>query len=219
MKPFRSWFFLTFSIGFPIKILFAQAPEPPIPIEIMPSQDQLYFQLVVKKQFTPTSRFNFFTVTTFTANDQNEMRKSSVLIPAQVQYEFGNKGFGAMAGGEMNSVVGFYPIFGPLHTYVSAKFLAVTVATFYVNQEQDFKLFGLYEYKPMLSEKWVLYTRLQFIYNHSIREGAHNRSYLYLRTGLKKGPMIFGIGANLDQFGADKTYRDSFGPFLRWELR
>ncbi|SFG48036.1 hypothetical protein SAMN04487988_104135 [Algoriphagus hitonicola] len=200
-------------------MLFAQAPEPPIPIEIMPSSDQLYFQMVVKKQFAPTSQFNFFTVTTFTANYQNDMRKSSVLIPAQIQYEFGKKGFGVMAGGEMNSVIGFYPVFGPLHTYASKEFLAVTVATFYVNQEQDFKLFGLYEYKPVLSEKWTLYTRLQFIYNQSIREGDHNRSYLYLRAGLKKGPMIFGIGANLDQFGPDKQYRDSFGLFVRWELR
>lgn len=123
-----------------------------------------------------------------------------------------------MAGGEMNSAIGFYPIIGPQFNYSSRKLLAVTVASFYINSGNDLKIFGLYEFKPSLSQNWNLYSRLQFIYNFSMETGDHNRSYVYLRAGLKRKQLAFGIGANLDQIGPAKIYRENFGPFLRWDF-
>ena len=198
--------------------LKGQAPEPPIPVEALFGNNQLYFQLVVKKKFTPTSQFNFFSVATYTANYENDLSENRIIIPAQISYTLG-KGFGLMAGTDINSVVGFSPIVGPQHNFASRQFLAVTVVSFFLNADNDVKLFGLYEYKPPINEKWSLYNRVQFIYNHSLKEGSHNRSYLYLRSGVKKGPLIFGLGANLDQLGPRKIFKENYGLFVRWEFR
>ena len=48
--------------------------------------------------------------------------------------------------------------------------------------------------------------------------GFHNRSFLYLRAGLKKGPLGFGLGANFDAYGPGKTARENYGVFTRWEF-
>ncbi|MDX1943735.1 MAG: hypothetical protein SFU99_24420 [Saprospiraceae bacterium] len=198
--------------------LLAQAPDPPLPIEALLGNKQLYFQMVVKKKFAPESRFGFFTVSTYTASYDNERAENSLTIPVQINYAIG-KGFGVMAGTDINSEAGFAPIVGPQHNFASQKFLAVTVVSFFLNEDQDVKLFGLYEYKPPINEKWSLYSRVQFIYNHSLKDGNHNRSYLYLRGGLKRNALILGLGANLDQFGPQKRFKDNYGVFARWEFR
>ncbi|MFN7118911.1 MAG: hypothetical protein ACK4TA_19085 [Saprospiraceae bacterium] len=200
--------------------LSAQAPDPPIPIEAFFGNEQLYFQLVVKKKFSPTSRFGFFTVATFSAdhNYNQESARNSITIPVQLSYDLG-KGFGVMAGTDINSEGGFAPIVGPQYNFASRQLLAVTVLSFFLNEDQDVKLFGLYEYKPPINEKWSVYSRVQFIYNHSMAAGLHNRSYLYLRGGLKRNAFIFGLGANLDQFGPRKRFQDNYGVFVRWEFR
>jgi len=96
--------------------------------------------------------------------------------------------------------------------------LAITVLNYMLNEGQDLKLFGLYEFKPSLNEKWSLYNRVQFVYNYNLSEDHHNRSFLYLRAGLKKGPLGFGLGANWDQYGSSKILRNNFGVFTRWEF-
>lgn len=195
----------------------AQAPKPPLPAEIFFGNEQLYFQLVVKKSFTPESRLGFFTVATYSAL-YADLSDVNITLPAHLYYNFW-KGFSAVGGAAINSVVGFSPYAGFQHNYASRKVLAVTVASFYLNADNDFKVFGLYEYKPPINETWSFYSRLQFIYNTSLKEGSHNRSYLYLRAGLKRKSFIFGLGANLDQYGPFKDFEDNYGVFVRWEFR
>lgn len=197
--------------------IWAQAAKPPLPIEAFFGQENLYFQMVVKKNFDPKNRFNFFSVATFTADYANERSENNILIPAQFSYTFW-KGVGIMAGAEANSGPGFAPIAGLQYNFASRKFLIVQVASFFLNEENDFKIFGLYEFKPSISENWAIYSRLQYIYNFSIQDGSHNRSYLYLRAGLKRKSFIFGAGANLDLFGPTKIFRDNYGGFVRWEF-
>lgn len=210
---------LALLLGGPLLGLRAQAPAPPLPVELLFGNKELYFQVVVKKDFTPGSRFDFFSVATYSSDyGREETSDYRITIPVQFGYDLG-KGFGVMAGTDINSAVGFSPIVGPRHNFASHRFLAVTVASFFLNADQDIKLFGLYEYQPPLNDRWSVYTRLQFIYNHNLRAGVHNRSYLYLRAGLKRDAFIFGLGANLDQFGPQKKYTDNYGIFTRWDFR
>lgn len=197
--------------------LKAKTHDPPIPVEVFFGNNQLYYQTNANKKFSPNSKFSFFSLATYTANYKNNLSENRLLIEAQVSYSF-KSGFGVMAGTDINSVTGFSPIIGPQHTYASRQVLAVTIASFFLNEKNDFKIFGLYEYKPPIGNKWALYNRLQFIYNHSLKEGIHNRSYLYLRSGVKKEAFVFGLGANLDQFGPEKEFKDNYGVFIRWEF-
>lgn len=197
-----------------VKIKFQ---DPPIPVETFFGNNGLYYQTNAKKAFSPGSRFGFFSLATYTADYKNELARNRILIEAQFSYHI-KAGFGVMTGTDMNSVTGFSAIVGPQHTFASRKVLAVTIGSFFLNAKRDFKLFGLYEYKPSIGRGWSLYNRLQFIYNYSMKEGTHNRSYLYLRSGLKKDALVFGLGANLDQFGPRKSFEESYGIFLRWEF-
>lgn len=195
-----------------------QTHDPPIPVESLLGNKGLYYQTNARKAFSPGSRFGFFSLATYTADYNNELSRNRMLIEAQLSYTT-KGGFGIMTGTDMNSVSGFSAIIGPQHTFASRQVLAVTIASFFLNAKRDFKLFGLYEYKPSIGRRWALYNRVQFIYNHSMKEGIHNRSYLYLRSGLKKDALVLGLGANFDQFGPRKTFEDNYGIFMRWEFK
>lgn len=192
---------------------------PPIPFEIFFGHEQLNFQLIVKKKFSPTSKFDLLAISIFSENwDKENKIGNSVVIPFQVNYNIGKKGFAVAAGGEGNSVTGFSPLIGVGHSFANRKILAISVLNYLINEGQDLKLFGLYEFKPPINETWSLYSRVQFVYNHSLAENHHNRSFLYLRAGLKKGPLVFGLGANWDKYGPDKIPKDNYGVFTRWEF-
>lgn len=192
---------------------------PPIPLELFLGHEQLNFQLIVKKKFTPTSKLDLLVISVFSENwDKDDPIGNSVVIPFQFNYNIGKKGFAVAAGGEGNSVVGFSPLVGVEHSFANRKFLAITVLNYLINEQQDLKLFGLYEFKPPINETWSWYSRVQFVYNYGLAENQHNRSFLYLRAGLKKGPLGFGLGANWDQYGPNKITKDNFGIFTRWEF-
>lgn len=201
-----------FSIG-----IKAQAPEIPIPVETFYGHEGLYYQVTVKRQFTPNSRFGYFGLATYTADYKNDVAENRMITIAQFDYEIG-KGFGVMTGTDVNNVSGFAPIVGPRFSYASQKWLVVTSLSYFLNEEQDIKLFGLYEFLPKINENWTFYSRLQFIYNHSLAEDTHNKSYIYLRAGAQKGRFIFGLGVNIDWSGPNKVFGDSYGPFVRWEF-
>ena len=197
----------------------AQAPTPPIPLELMFGNDRLDFQMVVKRNFTPQSKFSILAIAVFSENYGKEKKiGDSVVIPFQVNYALGKSGLSLAVGGEANSVAGFGTTVGLTHSKATKEILAITVLSYQLSSDQNLKIFGIYEYKPALNEKWSIYSRLQLTYNQGMAEGFHNRSFLYLRAGLKKGPLGFGLGANFDAYGPNKVARENYGVFTRWEF-
>jgi hypothetical protein len=202
-----------------LETCWAQAPVPPIPMEVMMGQDRMDYQLVMKRNFTPQSKFSVLAIAVFSENyGKQRQLGDAIVIPLQVNYALGNSGLSLAAGAEANSVAGFSNFLGLAHNKATKKLLAITVLSYQLKESQDLKLFGLYEYKPPLSENLSLYTRLQFTYSQGLKESVHNRSFIYLRAGLKKGPLGFGLGANWDAYGASKIPRENFGVFTRWEF-
>jgi len=197
----------------------AQAPTPPIPLELMFGNDRLDFQMVVKRNFAPQSKFSVLAIAVFSENYGKEKKLGdSVVIPFQVNYALGKSGLSLAAGGEANSVAGFGTTVGLTHSKATKEILAITVLSYQLSSDQNLKVFGIYEYKPALNDKWSIYSRLQLTYNQGMAEGFHNRSFLYLRAGLKKGPLGFGLGANFDAYGPNKLARENYGFFTRWEF-
>ena len=204
---------------FSITTTWAQAPNPPTPIEFMFGHERMDFQLVFKRNFTPQSKFSVLAIAVFSENYAKGKRLGdSVVIPFQVNYALGKSGLSLVAGAEANSVTGLGTTLGLSHNKASKEILAISVLSYQLSSAQNLKFFGLYEYKPALTEKWSLYSRLQITYNQGMAEGFHNRSFLYLRAGLKKGPLGFGLGANFDAYGPSKVARENYGVFTRWEF-
>jgi hypothetical protein len=204
---------------FSIAPTLAQAPNPPTPMEFMFGHDRLDFQLVFKRNFTPQSKFSVLAIAVFSENyGKGKRLGDSVVIPFQLNYALGNSGLSLAAGAEANSVAGFGTNLGLTHSKATKEILAISVLSYQLSSAQNVKFFGLYEYKPALTEKWSLYSRLQLTYNQGMAEGFHNRSFLYLRAGLKKGPLGFGLGANFDAYGPSKVARENYGVFTRWEF-
>jgi hypothetical protein len=200
-------------------LVHAQAPTPPIPLELMFGNDRLDFQLVAKRNFTPQSKFSVLAIAVFSENYGKEKKLGdSVVIPFQLNYALGKSGLSLAAGGEANSVAGFGTTVGLTHSKATKEILAITVLSYQLSSDQNLKIFGIYEYKPAINEKWSIYSRLQLTYNQGMAEGFHNRSFLFLRAGLKKGPMGFGLGANFDAYGPNKVARENYGVFTRWEF-
>jgi hypothetical protein len=191
---------------------------PPLPAEIFLGNKRLSFQMVVKKQFTPESKFGYFSVATYAASYRNNLPENEMIMPVQFSYSVG-KGIGIMAGTTINAKTGIAPVAGPQHTFAGKKLLAVSVVSFYLNKENNFQFFGLYEFKPAINRQWSVYSRVQLMYIHSLPYGTHERSYLHLRTGLKHKFLAFGMGANLDQYGTERMLKENYGIFFRWEFR
>jgi len=217
MKSYKIYFAYLIILSFSILKTFGQNPKPPVPVEIMTGNKEVYSQFVLKKFFSPTSNFDFFGLATYTANYKNDVEENRAIIISQVGYNF-KKGFGVMAGLDFNSFAGFSPILGPKHSFANKNFLAVTNLSIFLNDGLDAKLFGLYEYHPTINNDWKFYSRLQFIHNFSINYNEHNISYIYLRAGMQKKQFVFGLGVNLDWAGPNKVFNSNFGPFVRWEF-
>ncbi|KMQ63234.1 hypothetical protein ACM46_14140 [Chryseobacterium angstadtii] len=76
----------------------------------------------------------------------------------------------------------------------------------------------LMEYKPKISEKWSIYSRVQGLYSETLQDGMHARSYLMLRMGLTYKTITFGAGANFDRYGPFKESKENYGVFAATTL-
>jgi hypothetical protein len=193
-----------------------QGLQPPIPVELFFGHEALYSQLILARGFSTTSKFSLFSLATYSAS-YNEQDDDDLVIINQINYSLG-KGFEVMGGVNMNAIVGLSPVLGPMHVFASRKFLSVSILSYFLNGDHDLSLFGLYEFKPPINDKLSVYTRLQFLFEQSLGEGQHNRSFMYLRVGLKKSKFSFGFGANLDQYDPQKEFKDNYGAFVGWEF-
>lgn len=195
----------------------AQHQLPPLPFEVLIGNEGVFVQSIVKRPFSDQSKFSFFNLGTYSFNYQQQPSDNDLVLLTQFTYELKN-GFAAMAGGEINNAVGFAPIAGFEHSYASRKWLAVTIMSYFINSSSDVSLFGLYEFKPPINKKLALYSRLQFMYNHSLSNKVHNRSFAILRLGVKKERLSIGLASNLDQYGPEKVFKNNNGVFIAWDF-
>jgi hypothetical protein len=196
----------------------ALAPKIPIPVEVMAGNNRLFFQMVVKRKFSPDSKFGFLNVSSFATSYDNEREELDLVAPLLINYTF-YKGFGVVAGTTINNRVGFSPLVGVQHSFTNQKWVAVTIASLFLNSSRNVELFGIYEFKPQISPKTNLYTRVQFLYIQNTAQNFHARSFLQLRAGVKRHALSFGIGANLDQYGPERDFKPNYGVFVGWAFQ
>ncbi|MCF2876542.1 MULTISPECIES: hypothetical protein [unclassified Tenacibaculum] len=214
---------LTFSIiliGFSITIS-AQSPSqeeflpinPPIDFEVFASKEILSIQNVFMRPLKKMEKFSVFNMLTYSQfyEDKNVVFVGSTTLNYEVA-----KNLSISGGIATNSIDGIHPILGINYAYVSKEMLLILAPSIDLIDDKSLEALFLYEYKPRLSKKTSLYTRIQFLYNHNIRQDTHNRSYLNLRLGLSFNNISIGIGSNLDAFGPFKIKKENYGLFAKF---
>ncbi|MGG9963187.1 hypothetical protein [Ferruginibacter sp. SUN106] len=223
---------LSFTLCFLLKSAFAQTQDSlqrenfqnkgiPIPIEIFVGNKAFAFQLIVSKQFSPKSRFGFFNVTNFTGDYKTTNQTSDFFSQSLLTAEIW-KGISLTAGlsaiGSSNTSTTVRPTAGLQYLFANRDFVVVILPRFDLTQTYNFETFAVFEYKPMLSKNWGIYSRLQGLYNYNTKLKFHEISSIYLRVGLSYKNVQFGLGSNLDFYGPDYNSTSNFGLFIKTDL-
>jgi len=197
------------------------AQEEPISIELFAGNKGLAFEMIVSKQFSPDSKFGFFNVTDFSW-DYKEVNQTSDFLSQSFLTAQVWRGISVAAGlsamGSSTSPLTVRPTAGLQYLLASRDFVVIVLPQLDLTQTYNFETFVVLEYKPMLSKKWGIYTRVEGLYNYNIRVGFQEISSVYLRLGLSYNNIQFGTGANPDFSGFNNHQVSNLGLFIKTDL-
>jgi hypothetical protein len=193
----------------------------PIPIELLAGNQGFSFQLILSKQFSPTSKFGFFNVTSFASGYKEANQTTSFISQSCLTAEVW-KGISAVAG---LSAMGFpatplevRPTAGLQYLLFSRDVSVFVLPRFDLTQTYNFETLAVLEYKPRLSKNWGIYTRVEGLYNYNTKMGYHEITEINLRLGLSYKNVQFGVGSIQDYYGPDAYNVNNFGLFLKTDL-
>jgi hypothetical protein len=193
------------------------APSPPIPIELLAGNNRFGFQFVMNKAFTPGSRFSYLNVNVFTSDYSSSRDNLDLVIISNVAYNL-YKGFGLTAGLSVNPIGGLSPTTGIQYAFANKRTLFVVTPSVEFAATRNVQGLVIGEYRPPLSQKIDLFTRVQALYNHNTDGDFHLRSSVQFRLGVGIGHYQFGPAANLDYSGPEKNLKENYGAFIRYNF-
>jgi hypothetical protein len=193
----------------------------PIPIELFSGNQGFNFQLILSKQFSPTSKFGFFDVTSFASGYKQSNQTTSIISQSGLTAEVG-KGISVIAG---FSAMGFpdeplevRPTAGLQYLLFSRDFSVFVLPRLDLTQTYNFETLAVLECKPMLSKNWGIYTRVEGLYNYNTKLGYHDITEINLRLGLSYKNVQFGVGSIMDYYGPNSENVNNFGLFIKTDL-
>ncbi len=189
--------------------VYANAQQPPLPVELFGGNRAMYYQHVINKNLF-NNKFNFFNVTSFEAEHDNK-ENNLFVVSSLFSYNLG-KGLSVGIGGEIQRS-GTFAIVGAQYAYTTKNILLVVFPSMNINGDKEYTYFTLFEYKPKLSEKLKGYFRTQFLVTTNFN--TYNRGYQQFRLGLQIENIQFGLAANLDQFDNNEVTTSNYGLFVR----
>ncbi|MGV3630983.1 MAG: hypothetical protein ACO1O6_07245 [Bacteroidota bacterium] len=188
----------------------------PIPVETLIGHNRVYGFSLINRQFTDSTRFGFFSLTSFNGGYHNE--NNELVSCNQLTFALSRR-LKIAAGSSFNGLLQYFPSAGFQFTWFKAPFLVVINPGFEFNHAVATQNFGIFQWQPALSSKLHLYTRFQGLFIHGISKGGqHQRSFWHARAGLSRSNYTFGLGFNADYYGSSYTAIYNFGGFLRYEF-
>jgi hypothetical protein len=202
---------LAILVIFNVGLLFAQK----LPIEILAGHNAINTQFIVNKKFSETSKFGIFSVINFNMpyDRQNVIYKYHI-VQANIFYSL-SKHISVFAGGFTNPKD--YGASLGLQTRLPFKngmFFISNRNSILTNYSSEFLV--MTEFRPKLTDKLHLYSRLQIMTETDFTEAKRNFQMLRLGLGFKQ--YQFGLGATFDQFGSKPIKEENYGIFVRAEL-
>lgn len=184
--------------------------------EFLVGARNLSYQHVFTKNVSNKSRFGITHIASVLVplNLTEGERKSGNELMNQGYLRFSiYKSLSIYAGGFFANSSGLRPSVAISYMFSRPRFQMVMQPRMDVSVSPSFELFGLVEWRPVIREHLLGYTRLQFMSN----QGAcfHNRSYQQLRLGIEVKAVQFGIGFQADEYGRNYSTLYNTGVFIR----
>ncbi len=189
------------------------AKKPPIPVEIMFGNEEIYYLTILNLPFETGSRFGYFGVASALVPYENGRSNNEIVFNNAMVYSLRSKIY-TTAGLQFHYAKGAVPFTGLQFFSADPTWLVLFNAVFQLAPTVNFETVGVVEYKPVLSKSLRLYSRLQGIYNQNLEDSIHERSLLYLRAGVSVGQTSFGAGFNADFYGSERRSERNYGIFI-----
>jgi hypothetical protein len=125
---------------------------PPTPVELMQGHKKFYSLLVVNRPFELESSWDFFNVTTFSANNHNEVSRNEFFSTSLISYPV-YRNVRVASGVNLNSVVGLNYFSGFQYSRMSGHWLIVLVPGIYFKDKSSFEALALMEFTPPISKR------------------------------------------------------------------
>ena len=185
-----------------------------IPVEVVLSDKDYRYQHFFFKELAPESRFGFFhTSSMYFFYD--EKRKTEMMSQSYLTLDI-NRSITVLGGTFYANVPGFKASGALQYKYVKDNLFVLVAPRIDLWKDPSYELFTLAEYRPPISKRLSLYTRVQTMSNFS--QARHNRSYQNVRLGVGNKYTQAGLALNYDQYGSEVSTVMSMGVFLRHSL-
>lgn len=198
---------------------FANAQQ--APAEILIGNKYFYYQHSIAKSFSQQSRFGIKHIASIVAPYGSSKDAKRPGQPQELMNQF-------YLTYRVNSIVSamggmMYTTVGKIKPSVAVQFAKrfkssvwVLVPRMDIADRGAFELFGLFEYKPSITESTKLYTRIQFMSSYGPFD--HNRSYQQFRLGIEKKRVQLGLAFQTDEYGPRPVVLKNAGLFVRAEI-
>lgn len=186
------------------------------PVEMMIGDKYLHYQHSFHRKFNTTSKFGWTHIATimrqYLIKPEKGGRPNEIMNQVYLTTQLSNK-FMLLGGLFFTPVTDMKISFAGQYLYRTKKLLLIVNPRFDMGEKFTYELFGLAEIRPAITNDLHLYSRFQFMTNHST--SGHNRSYQQLRLGLETKKVQLGLGTTLDQYGLALTCTSNTGIFIR----
>ncbi len=210
----KLYFFLLLFI--PSTAYTQEAPsKPPVPVEVLIGNNRVFFQVVFN---TPISaKWNYLSLNVARVDYQNKDKFNEGLLINLATYSL-NKTVRIVGGAQLHSVRGLVPSVGFQFVKANPSWTVFALPLITFLPDRAFEMISFLEFKPKIEDKLRLYSRVQTMYNYSLTNEHHGRSFLQLRLGLSHKRMTYGVGADYDYYGKDSFKYENYGAFLKLNL-
>ena len=175
-----------------------------------------YIQTIINKKFQSLPKLGFFSASGI-LNEWNEKQAYEVMTQSYLTFEL-TKRFSINTGFHYSNVTGMRPTIAIMYTYINSNWFVAFFPRVDISKERNLETFGMVEYKTKINNKFTFYSRLQGTFIHNLKWNHHERSYLYLRSGINYKEFTFGAACNMDCYGEMKSNKNSLGIFLMIHL-
>ena len=186
----------------------------PLPVEGFLGNHRFAFSTVINKKFAPESRFGFFSVMSYAAGYENNVKEQDFITNANVNYIL-IKNFTAVLGISIISTAGFHGTAGFQYHLQTKDLMVIVSPVIDIDKNYNMEALGIFQYTPRLSSGLKLFAKAQGFYNRNLNEGLHARSYAHFRLGLSHGIFTYGLASNTDFYGPAKIRKENYGAFVK----